>query len=199
MSSLPKTMLTTDEYLAIEREADYKSEYFAGEMFALAGTSRKHGIIVHNISREIGNQLLDRDCLVTTNDLRVKIESIGKYCYPDIVVTCGKEELEDEHLDTLLNPLLIIEVLSDSTESYDRGVKFRHYRSLASLKTYVLVAQNERYIEIFERQPNDTWLYSAINEEDQSLPLESITCSLSMNAVYAKVEFESDRPGLPTK
>jgi Uma2 family endonuclease len=124
MSYPPKHVLTPAEYLALERKALYKSEYFAGEMFAMAGASRRHNLIVANIIRVLGNQLLERDCNVYPSDMRVKISKIEKYTYPDVVVACGKEVFEDEENDTLLTPVVIIEVLSESTEAYDRDKKF---------------------------------------------------------------------------
>lgn len=117
----PKAFLTPAEYLEIERKADYKSGYFNGEMFAMAGADRLHNLIVSNLIRSFGNQLLVRDCNVYPSDMRVRIAKINKYTYPDIIITCGKEDFEDDHGNTLLNPVVIIEILSTSTEAYDRG------------------------------------------------------------------------------
>lgn len=119
--------LTPDEYLAIERQAKLKSEYFDGEMYAMAGASREHNIIVANLIRLLGNQLVEKPCTVYPSDMRVKVTEMGKYTYPDVVVACEEELFEDDHNDILLNPILIIEVLSDNTEAYDRGKKFKHY------------------------------------------------------------------------
>ena len=123
-----KPRLTPEDYLAIERSAEFKSEYFDGEIFAMAGASRAHNSIVLNTGSEIRQHLKNRSCKAYVNDMRVKVNPTGLYAYPDVIVVCGKEQFEDTHLDTLLNPTLIIEVLSDSTEAYDRGRKFEHYR-----------------------------------------------------------------------
>ena len=139
MSLQPKPRLTPEDYLALERSADFKSEYFDGEIFAMTGASEPHNTIVANTLSEIRQQLKKRPCKVYANDMRVKVDPTGLYTYPDVVVVCGKARLEDAHLDTLLNPTLIVEVLSDSTEAYDRGRKFEHYRKLESLAEYVLI------------------------------------------------------------
>jgi Uma2 family endonuclease len=124
MASHPKDLLTPEEYLAIERRSEFKSEYFAGETFAMAGGSKRHNLVAGNINRILGTQLLERDCNVYNSDMRVKIASVGKYTYPDASVACADEQFEDEDEDTLLNPIVIIEVLSKSTEAYDRGKKW---------------------------------------------------------------------------
>jgi Uma2 family endonuclease len=143
-------VLTEDEYLAIERLAEFRSEFYNGEMFALAGASRRHNRIVTNLVIALGTQLRYRPCNVYSNDMRVRVANTGLFTYPDVVVTCGEEEFADDEQDTLLNPLVIFEVLSDSTEAYDRGKTFEHYQSIESLSTYVLVAQDapriERYV-----------------------------------------------------
>ena len=129
-----KPYVSPQEYLVIEREATYKSEYFNGEMFAMAGASRRwHNLLVTNIVGEIRQQLKGRQCNIYANDMRVRIPSTGLYTYPDVIVVCGEEQFEDDELDTLLNPTLIIEVLSKSTAGYDKGEKFAHYRQLDSL------------------------------------------------------------------
>ncbi|HEX7956720.1 MAG TPA: Uma2 family endonuclease, partial [Pyrinomonadaceae bacterium] len=124
MSSRRKTLLTPDEYLAVERGSEVKSEYLAGEVFAMVGASRRHNLIASNIIRVLGNQLLERPCNVYPSDMRVKVGAIGKYTYPDVTVACAEEMFDDAEQDTLLNPLVIVEVLSESTEAYDRGKKF---------------------------------------------------------------------------
>src|SRR5215207_6350571 len=138
MSSNPKTLLSEEEYLAIERQAEFRSEYVAGEMFAMAGASRRHNRTVTNLVVALDNQLRARPCNVYSNDMRVKVQSTGLFTYPDVVVTCGEERFADGEMDVLLNPVVIVEVLSDSTEAYDRGKKFESYQSIESLKEYVL-------------------------------------------------------------
>ena len=187
MTSQPKDLLTPDEYLAIERKAEFKSEYYAGEVFAMAGASRRHNLIVSNIIRVLGNQLLERDCNVYPSDMRVKIVKTGKYTYPDVVVVCGTEQFEDEHQDTLLNPAVIIEVLSDTTEAYDRGKKFENYQYIESLRGYILVAQEPYRVERYIRQDDKTWTYSEFHDAEEQVELSTIGCDLSLQDVYAKV------------
>lgn len=188
MSLQPKPRLTPEDYLALERSADFKSEYFNGEIFAMTGASESHNLIVINTIRELSIQLKKRPCKVYANDMRVKVDPTGLYTYPDVVVTCGKAQFDDTHLDTLLNPVLIVEVLSDSTEAYDRGRKFEHYRKLGSLVEYVLIAQNRPHIESYRRQADQQWLLRECSELDGTLRLLSIDCDLALAEVYDKVE-----------
>ena len=187
MTTQPKNLLTSEEYLAIERKAEFKSEYFAGEMFAMAGASRQHNIIVSNIIRVLGNQLLERNCNVYPSDMRIRVIKIGKYTYPDVAVACGEEQFEDEHKDTLLNPAIIIEVLSDSTEAYDRGKKFENYQQIESLREYILVSQEPYRIEQYIRQNDKTWTYREYHEAEETIQLNAIGCALSLKEVYAKI------------
>lgn len=187
MASQPKGFLTPEEYLAIERKADFKSEYYNGEMFAMAGASREHKLIVSSLIRLLGNQLLERDCNVYPSDMRIKIIKTGKYTYPDVAVVCGKELFEDDHKDTLLNPAIIIEVLSDSTEAYDRGKKFENYQHVDSLREYILVSQEPYRIEQYVRQSDRTWTYHEFHAADESVCLTTINCELLLNDVYAKI------------
>ncbi len=188
MSLQPKPRLTPEDYLALERSADFKSEYFNGEIFAMTGASESHNTIVVNVSSEIRQQLKKRPCKVYANDMRIKVDPTGLYTYPDIAVTCGKAQFNDTHLDTLLNPVLIVEVLSDSTEAHDRGRKFEHYRKLGSLVEYVLIAQNRPHIESYRRQADQQWLLTECSDFDGTLRLLSIDCDLALAEVYDKVE-----------
>lgn len=193
MSAQPKPIrLSTEEYLARERRAEFKSEYFNGELFAMAGAQQAHNLIVGNLLRTLGNQLLERDCKVYSSDMRVKIAKINKYTYPDVVVTCGKENFEDAEVDTLLNPVVIFEILSDSTEAYDRGKKFQHYQFLESLSEYVLISQDAVRVEQYIRQSDKTWQYSQYQELGDLVKLESVNCELALKDVYVKVEIESN-------
>lgn len=140
MSLQPKPCLSPEDYLALERSAEFKSEYFDGQIFAMAGASESHNIITLNVGSEIRQQLKKCPCTVYVSDMRVKVGPTGLFTYPDVVVVCGQAQFDDSHLDTLLNPTLIVEVLSDSTEAYDRGRKFEHYCKLESLAEYVLIA-----------------------------------------------------------
>lgn len=195
MSTVPQRLLTPEEYLAQERRADFKSEYFRGEVFAMAGASFAHTLIKDNMAGEVRNQLKGKPCRTVTSDLRVKVSPTGLYTYPDIVVVCGEPEFDDGHLDTLLNPRVIIEVLSDSTESYDRGKKFRQYREIASLQEYVLVAQDEPYLERHVRQADGSWALTAFADPARPFEFSAIPVVLSFAEVYAGVKFpkESDR------
>lgn len=189
MSSHPKTFLTEEEYLAIERQAEIKSEYFAGEVFALAGASRRHNRIVTNLVVALDAQLRDRPCNVYSNDLRVKIPRAGLFTYPDVVVTCGEEFFVDQEKDVLLNPVIVIEVLSDSTEAYDRGKKFEYYQSIDSLRDYLLVSQSSLKVEQFTRQDEKQWLYSETHDAQEIIRIQSIECELKLEEIYRKVEW----------
>lgn len=187
MSSQPTTYLTPEEYLAIERKAQSKSEYINGEIVAMTGASRKHNLIVFNLTREISQQLQGRPCEGYSNDMRVRVPSTRFYTYPDLVVVCGEPDFEDDYLDTLLNPTLIIEVLSESTEGYDRGKKFGFYRTIPSLVEYLLVAQDEHRIEQYAKQPDGRWLLSEYRLAEDVAELASIQCRLALREVYDKV------------
>ncbi|MBI1901970.1 MAG: Uma2 family endonuclease [Planctomycetia bacterium] len=188
MSSFPKKRISPEEYLAIERRAETKSEYYNGEMFAMTGASREHSLIAGNIFRVLATALLGRKCEIHINDMRVKVSRTGLYTYPDVVVACGEARYEDAHVDTLLNPVLIVEVLSPSTEMYDRGAKFRQYRETPSLKEYVLVAQDAHAVESFVRQPNGQWLLKSCYEPAGVVRFESVESEIPMSEIYRQVE-----------
>ena len=194
MSSQTKTRFTPEEYLELERKAETKSEYLNGEIFPMPGVSRAHSLIVKNLTIELGTQFMDRPCEQHGPDMRVKIPASGLYTYPDIAALCGEPKFEDRQVDTLLNPQLIIEVLSDSTESYDRGRKFAHYRRIESLMEYVLVSQSECRIEQYLRQDHGKWLYAETTDPNASVELTSVTCRLLLSRVYQKVAFEPVTP-----
>jgi Uma2 family endonuclease len=186
MSSQPKTYLTPEEYLAAERRNEFKSEYIDGEMVAMTGASRKHNLIAINIAGGLHHQLRGRPREAYMSEMRVRIPS-RRYTYPDLVVVCGEPQFEDDYLDTLLNPTLIIEVLSESTERYDRGRKFGFYRAVESLAEYVLIAQDEYRIEQYAKQPDGRWLLTDHRSPEDSVELASIQCTLSLLEVYEKV------------
>jgi Uma2 family endonuclease len=188
MSSNPRTYLTPEEYLAIERRAEYKGEYLDGEMVAMTGASRNHNLITINAAREITRQLKERLCEAYASDMRVRIPATNLYAYPDVTVVCGEPVFEDDYVDTLTNPTLIIEVLSDSTESYDRGKKFRSYRTIDSLSEYLLIAQDEYGIEQYIKQPDGRWLLSEARSLNGQVELISINCTLSLKEIYDKVK-----------
>lgn len=190
MPSRAESRVTPEEYLALERASPYKSEYFDGELFAMTGASRRHNLISLNIGAELRAQLRDRPCEVYTNDMRVKVSSSGLYTYPDVVVVCAEPVFEDTTGDTLLNPTLLVEVLSKSTADYDRGSKFEHYRTLVSLQEYLLVAQEKPHLMHYVRQSDLTWLLEETHESAGSVHLPSIQCDLALSEVYAKVRFD---------
>ena len=192
MSSQAQQPYTPEEYLALERQAPYKSEYCAGDIFAMAGASRWHNLIVTNVVRELSLQLKGRPCTTYPSDMRLKISPTGLYAYPDVTVVCGEAQFEDTQQDTLLNPTLIVEVLSDSTEAYDRGGKFAHYRKLASLLEYVLITQTKPHLEHYVRQPDNRWLLAEVDSLRDTLHFPSIDCHLALAEVYDKVDIVVD-------
>ncbi|HEX2201727.1 MAG TPA: Uma2 family endonuclease [Longimicrobium sp.] len=187
MATAAEHIYTPEEYLALERGADHRSEYIHGRIYAMAGASRRHNLIVLSLGSEIRAALRGRPCEVYANDMRVKVVATDFYTYPDVVAVCGTPEVEDRHGDTLLNPSLIIEVLSDSTERYDRGETFAHYRRLESLREYVLVSQDEVRVQRYVRD-GERWVFSEIDDLGRVLPLESIDCTIPLREVYAGVE-----------
>ena len=188
MSSNPKTYLTPEQYLATERKAEYKSEYIDGEMVAMTGASRNHNLITINTAREITQQLKGKPCEAYSSDMRVRIPATNLYAYPDLVVVCGEPIFEDDFVDTLVNPTVIIEVLSDSTESHDRGKKFRDYRSIDSLSEYLLIAQDEYRVERYMKQIDGRWLLSEARSINDQIELSSIDCTLALKEIYDKVK-----------
>jgi len=179
---------TPEEYLMLERKADYKSEYVNGQIIAMAGASRIHNLIAGNLYREVSQQLRGRPCEAYISDMRVKVSHTGLYTYPDVVVVCGEIRFEDVDNDTLLNPTVIVEVLSTSTEAYDRGEKFAHYRRLESLQAYALVAQDQVRIEHYVRQ-GAQWVLSEASTLDETVLFAAIDCDVALRDVYDKVQF----------
>jgi Uma2 family endonuclease len=192
MSSQLQSRVTSKEYLALERQAQIKSEYLNGEIFAMSGASRRHNLITVNIAAELYAQLRQQPCEVYTSDMRVKISPTGLYTYPDVVVACKEPQFEDAEIDTLLNPTLIVEVLSQSTADYDRGGKFEHYRSLDSFQEYLLVAQDRCHIVHYIRQPHHTWVLSETHLLSDHLSLPSLGGELVVSEAYAKVQFDEE-------
>lgn len=193
MASVPTTCLTTEQYLARERQADFKSQFFRGECFAMAGASARHNLIVANCITCLNNQLKDRPCLVYPSDLKLEVQELGLITYPDLSVVCGPPEFGYDRGDVLRNPVVLVEVLSESTESYDRGVKFDHYRRLPSLRHYVLVSQDHAAVDVFSWSPATDvspagWLLTYSRSLSESVALPAIGCHLPLAEVYAKVE-----------
>lgn len=189
MSTVPKPYVTPEEYLYRERKAEFRSEYFRGEMFAMAGASANHNLIVGNCIQTLGQQLKKKTCRVYPSDLKLRIEATGLYTYPDLSVVCGDPQLESDAGDVLLNPDVLVEVLSDSTEAYDRGKKFEHYRTIPSLMHYVLIAQDRHSIDCFTRSPDGEWRLASCQGSDGKVELASIDSQLAATEVYDKVVF----------
>lgn len=189
MSTVSRRKLTPQEYLDRERAADFRSEYYDGEMFAMAGASWNHTLIKDNMAGESRQQLKNGPCRVLTSDIRVKVSASGLYTYPDIAIVCDEPQFEDKVKDTLLNPRAIVEVLSDSTEKYDRGIKFGHYRQLPSVKEYVLVAQDRPVVERYVRQADDTWVLTAFSDVAQTFAFETIPAKIPLAEIYRGVTF----------
>ena len=194
MSTQPKTFLTPEHYLAIEREAEYKSEYYQGEMFAMAGAGWVHNLLVANLIAGLHPQLRSRPCRVCPSDMRVRVRATGLYTYPDVVVVCGEPQFLDERRDTLLNPSLLIEVLSPTTEAYDRGQKFEHYRSIESLREYLLVASDRVHVDQYTCQADGRWLLTSADRLEDSLDLQSIGCRLALLDLYEKTDLPGSQP-----
>ncbi|MFT3880994.1 MAG: Uma2 family endonuclease [Gemmatales bacterium] len=193
MSAVPKRRLTLEEYFAIEREAPFKSEFFDGEMFAMAGATSPHNIIKENMIGELYSRLKGGPCRTMSSDQRVKVDRTGLVTYPDIVIYCGKLEYAAEDQDTITNPVAIIEVLSPSTEKYVRGTKFRNYQLMPTFMEYILVDQNEPVCERFIRQADGSWgLVSFVGLESE-LVFTSVEARIPLKDIYAGVVF-SEQP-----
>ncbi len=189
--ALPETVrqLSEREYLDIERAAEFKSEFFDGEMFAMAGGTFRHSLLSTNCAGELRERLRGGRCLVCNADLRIKIAATGLLTYPDLSVICGPPQFVPGTDDTVLNPTVLVEVLSDSTEAYDRGKKFENYRQIETLREYLLVSQKEPRIEQFIRQPDGCWVLNEAAGLKASLNLPSLQVTLSLAEVFANVHF----------
>jgi len=192
MSTAPKTRHTPEQYLAIERAAELRSEIYRGEMFAMVGASRKHHLIPDNVFGELRQQFKGRKCEVYQSDMRVKVNATGLYTYPDVVATCDDPKFEDDHVDTLVNPKVIVEVLSPSTELWDRGKKFEHYRNIPSLREYVLISQDHVLVERFAINADGQWALSEYRTPDHLLALDSISCQIKRSEVFARIDFSEN-------
>jgi len=192
-TSAAQTYLAPEEYIALERKAipdadTVRSEYMNGEIIAMSGASFAHNLITYNISGELRTRLRGSECLAFANEMRVSIPSVKSYFYPDVGVVCGEPRFEDDVFDTLLNPIAVVEVLSPSTEAYDRGDKFAHYRQLHSLQEYILVSQDKVCVEHYVRQ-TEQWVLTDFQKLEQSLPFTSIQCELPLQEIYESVPF----------
>lgn len=188
MTAQPKPYITEAMYLELERNSIDKHEYYAGEIYAMTGASEQHNLIAMNLGASLHSQLRGRPCRVYPSDMRVKVLQTGLNTYPDLAIVCGTSQFTEDKRDTLINPTVIIEILSPSTERYDRGMKFQHYRGIETLEEYILVAQDKHYIERFVRQDHSNeWLFSEAVGLKASLFLPSIQVTLALNDVYEQV------------
>ena len=187
----PKPILTFDDWLANERAAiEGRNEYIDGEVFAMTGAREQHNLIVTNLIGELHPQMKGRPCRVYANDMKVRIRTANAGTYPDLVALCGEHEFLDERRDLLLNPSLIVEVLSNSTEAYDRGDKFAIYRRIPSLTEYLLISQYRLAVELFSRGADDRWTLSEFTALDATVTLASVGCTLTLAQIYDKVDLE---------
>jgi len=186
MASVPNYYLTPEEYLVLERKAEFKSEYMDGVVYAFAGGNERHNLITANIITTLGTQLKGRPGKVYPSDLKARLPNSKRFFYPDVSVVCGDDEFADEEQDVILNPTLIVEVSSETTAAFDRGKKFLSYQQIGSLQEYLLVSQDEILVEGYARQGNDRWLYTKVTGLDGSLTLPSVNCELALKDVYDK-------------
>lgn len=197
MSTKPEQWYSAEEYMALDRASDSKNEYLDGIIYAMGGASPPHVQITSNVTGELRQRLRQEPCVVYSTDLRVRASADGLYAYPDVVVACGEPVFFGSELDTLANPLLIVEVMSDSTKNYDRGEKFENYRTNGSLREYVLVAQNKVHVEQYAKQDDGKWVLFETNSVDDVLSLNSVGCDLPVSEIYLKVRFKT--PNGPTR
>ena len=191
-SAAVQTRLTPEEYITLERKAIIKSEYLSGERIVMPGASREHNLITMNIANQLYNQLLDRECEVYACDMRVRTHQPAFYTYPDVIVVCDEPQFEDDEFDTLLNPIIIVEVLSPSTEAYDRHEKFSLYKQLTSLQEYLLVSQDRVQVEQYYRQGTE-WILDELHSLEDVSSLNSIDCQLSLHNIYRRVRFSKNQ------
>ena len=182
-------VFTQEEYLTLERSSEIRHEYLDGFVYAMAGESPTHSTICFNLAATIGPQLRGGPCRGFSPNMKVRTGEKGLYSYPDLMVVCGEPLFHDERGDVLLNPAVVFEVLSPSTEAYDRGEKFSRYRTIETLQDYVLVAQDRALAEHFSRQPDGTWSRSEVSGPDAILTLAAIDCRVPLADVYERVEF----------
>jgi len=194
MSAHAQPRLSEEQYLEIERKAEFRHQFYDGIMYAMSGGSPSHAFLIAALSREFGNAFKKRPCQVATSDLRVRVSRGGLYTYPDVIVICGDLKFADDQKDTLTNPTLLIEVLSPSTEAYDRGFKTEQYRKIESLREYALVSQTRPHIEVFTKAADGRWTLSEFTGLDTTCKFESVDLSIPLAEIYDKIVFEETSP-----
>jgi Uma2 family endonuclease len=194
MAAQPQPFVTDAEYLALERDSLTKHEYYAGEIFAMSGGTEAHNLIAANVVAALHGQLRRQPCRVYGSDMRVKVLQTGLNTYPDVSIVCGQPQFADDRRDTIMNPVLLIEVLSPSTERYDRGMKFQNYRTIDTLQDYILIGQDDHRIEHYSRQEAGQWVLNEVAGAEATLPIPSLQCQLALADVYEKVELVPEQP-----
>ena len=189
MSSAAKAKITVQEYLAMERVSEIKHEFYDGDIFDMTGGTPAHSLIASNIIREAGNALKSRPCVVFNSDLRVKVNPSGLYTYPDVTIVCGQQQFDDDQRDTLVNPTVIVEVLSKSTAIYDRGAKSKQFRKIESLQALILVEQDSPVVEVYRRQPEGNWLLTEATDLSESIAIQPLGISIPLSEIYRNVTF----------
>jgi Uma2 family endonuclease len=188
MTAQPKSSITEDVYLEQERRGTIKHEYYNGKVYAMSGASEQHNLIAMNVAASLHTQLRGRSCRAYPSDMRLKVVKTGLNTYPDFTIVCGQSEFTDPtKRDTLTNPSVIVEILSPSTERYDRGMKFQHYRTIETLKEYILISQDKHHIEKFTRQENNEWVLTEAIGLEAAMPITSIQGTLTLHDVYEQV------------
>ncbi len=188
-----KTYYTRDEYLELEEKADFKSEFFNGEILAMSGGSRNHSVICFNLNRRIGEAIDNKDCIGFDSNMKLDISEHNLFLYPDVTVVCGEIEFIENRTDIIRNPVLIIEVLSPSTQEFDRGDKFKYYRTLPSLQEYVLISQNEPVVEVYHKQDENNWLYTVSKGLEGTVVFRTIQHEFFLKDIYQKVDLTGER------
>lgn len=191
MSAFPQPFLSVEEYLLFEETSETRHEYIDGEMVAMTGASIVHNQINQNISRFLDDALDEQGCDLYTSDMRVKVEDTGNYMYPNVVIVCGEKEIEERQGESILNPTILIEILSHSTEAYDRGLKWAHYKRIPSLQEYIIVTQTRPYVEHYIRQNATLWYYTTYEGLDAVITFPSVEDELSLASLYRKVTFSN--------
>jgi len=198
MSSAAKTKLTVAEYLAFERASESKHEFFDGNVFAMTGGTPAHSLIATNFASEARAALKEQPCVVYNSDLRVKVNLSGLFTYPDVTIVCGEQRFDDDQRDTLVNPTVVVEVLSKSTASYDRGPKSKHFRKIDSLQALIFIEQDCPSVEVYRRHSDGNWVLSDATELTDSIAIEPIGISIPLAEIYRNVTFAEPGPSSET-
>jgi Uma2 family endonuclease len=193
MAANPERRYTLEEYFELERSSNERFEYWKGEVFSMSGGSRAHDRILVNVIVHLSAKMDSRECRVFSSDMRIKVPTAPPYRYADISALCGEAEFEEiGGVDALTNPALIVEILSPSTEAYDRGNKFTHYKSIPTLREYLLVAQNGPHVTQLVKRDDGTWVYNEFTDLTSTMKLASLDCDLPLSEIYGGVSFDAE-------